>query len=41
MFNLIFGKGAETDMFWNDYLIPETYKKFQIEKAMRYYKVEQ
>ena len=31
MFNLILGKGGETDLFWNTYLINQCKKQFKID----------
>lgn len=36
MFNLIFGRGEETDQFWDFYLIDECKSYFKIQEAMRY-----
>jgi len=35
--NLTFGKGKETDYFWDSYLMPETIKNFKITEAMKYH----
>jgi hypothetical protein len=35
--NLIFGKGKETDHFWDAFLIPETIKHFKIGDAIKYH----
>lgn len=36
MLNLIFGNGEETDYFWDNMLLPECIKYFEIQQAMEY-----
>lgn len=37
MLNLIFGRGEETDYFWQQMLVPETIAKFKVQEAMKYH----
>ena len=39
--NLTFGKGKETDYFWDSYLMPETIKNFKITEAMKYHQYQE
>ena len=36
MLNLIFGRGDETDYFWDQILIPECSKQFELQQALEY-----
>jgi hypothetical protein len=35
MLNLVFGKSEETEIFWENHLIPEVVKKFKLHEAMK------
>jgi len=37
MLNLIFGRGEETEYFWDQMLIPECLKTFYVLEAMKYH----
>ena len=37
MLNLTFGKGEETDYFWDSVLVPECIEYFKIQDAMQYH----
>ena len=39
--NLTFGKGKETDYFWDSYLLPETIKNFKINEAIKYHQYQE
>ena len=35
--NLVFGKGEETDYFWDEVLMKQTVKYFKIEEAIKFH----
>lgn len=37
MLNLVFGKGEETDYFWDEVLMKQTVKYFKIEEAIKFH----